>query len=519
MPRFGTPNIRKLKAKRNVKKLIKVLGFNEKASVRQEAAEALASLGWTPDKDSTGALFWIGRRQWDKCAGIGEPAVEPLIFVLEDKESNDSMRNGAASALGQIGDARAVEPLCAALKEEKGPHMSAAKALGRIGDARAVEPLASLLKETSWMVRDTAAEALAQIDDIKTFKPLTEFFRQSPDSWVLELADNLGKTYDKKPQKIPFKEIFWILKSRWDRFVEMGPKASSLLETVIKYPAAPYHKKEGAAAALGKADKDRGIELLSALLKNQDWQVRGSALYGLQNSEWEPGNDNERAAFWIANDEAARLQELDHKAIKSLLIESMDWQMSPDDWYIKGYIAKLLVRCDPPPDPSIRARAEKELEIHSKKYAECLDSMVQNPKRITDRANKQHKIMFQDYADLLSASTSYKESSSGDGGGGSFYSHDTSSSLEAVKELCKINTPVSTNLLHHLSRLKDITVTSRTFEVPYDLEHGNGMGRKTEMLSFERQRSAAAKELGRRGNPDYDLSAYKAEGCWLISKK
>jgi len=515
------PNIQKLKAKRNIKGLIKALGYKKEASVRQEAAGALASLGWIPDKDSTGARFWIEKGRWDKCAGIGEPAVKPLIAVLKDKKSKDDKRRGAASALGQIGEARAVGPLISVLDSDtETARIEAAKSLGQIGDVRAIEPLASFLKEETvpW-IRETAVEALAQIDNLQALKPLTEFFQESPDSWVLELADNLGKTYDKEPKKAPFKELFWVLKSRWDHLVEMGAEAMPLLETVIKSPAAPYYKKEGAAEALVQADKDSGVELLIALLKNQDWQVRGAALYGLQNSEWAPGSDLERAALWIASGEAARLKELDYKAIKPLLIESMDWQMSPDDWYVKGYIAKLLVHCKPPPDPSILKLADEELEKHAKKYSELFDHMVQNPKRTTDRANKRVRTMFQDYADLITAATSYKESSSGDGGGGRFYSHDTDSSLKAVKDLCKITTPVSTNLLHHLSRLKDMTVTSRTFEVPYDLEHGNGMGSKTETLSFESQRSAAIKELICRGNPDYDFSVFKAEGCWSLPKE
>lgn len=434
------------------------------------------------------------------------------------------MNEAALETLVKIG-APAVGPLCAALKDEKGAHKSAARALGRIGDARAVEPLASLIKEktVSSVVREAAAEALAQIDDPRTLKPLTEFFRESfnlsYNSWVPKLVDNLLKIFDKKLHKEVIKEFYWISKGLWDHFVEMGPNASPLLYSVIKSAEAPDYIREGAAKAVGQADKEGGIELLIALLKNQDRHVRGAALYGLQQSAWEPGNDNERAAYFIANGEAARLKELDDIAIKPLLIDSMDWQMPPDDWYIKGCIAKLLVRYDPPPDPSILLRAEKELEHYAKKNAEWLDNMVQNPRPSDGRTTKRDRAMFQDYADLITAAASYKESSGGDGSGGRSYSYDTNSSLKAVKNLCKITTPVSTNLLHHLSRLKDITVTSRTFEVPYDHKHPSGMGSNTETLSFESQRSAAAKELARRGSPDYDLSVYKAEGCWSFPKE
>ncbi|MBN1454376.1 MAG: HEAT repeat domain-containing protein, partial [Anaerolineales bacterium] len=84
-------------------------------------------------------------------------AVEPLIAVL--KTSDMDVRQSAAKALGQIGDARAMEPLIAALNDRQ-VQRAAAEALGQIGDARAVEPLVVALKEGTWSMRQTAAQAL-----------------------------------------------------------------------------------------------------------------------------------------------------------------------------------------------------------------------------------------------------------------------------------------------------------------------------------------------------------------------
>ena len=64
--------------------------------------------------------------------GIGEPAVEPLINALGDEV--EYVREGAASALGEIGDARAVEPLIEALGDEDYNAREAAKeALKKLG--------------------------------------------------------------------------------------------------------------------------------------------------------------------------------------------------------------------------------------------------------------------------------------------------------------------------------------------------------------------------------------------------
>ena len=90
MALFGPPNIEKLKEKRNVKGLIKALGYEKDESVRNAAVDALKE--------------------------IGDPAVDGLISSLAD--NNSYVRIGAAGALGDIGSPKAVEPLCKVLENE-----------------------------------------------------------------------------------------------------------------------------------------------------------------------------------------------------------------------------------------------------------------------------------------------------------------------------------------------------------------------------------------------------------------
>jgi HEAT repeat protein len=117
--------------------------------IRGAAADSLDKLGWQPDQGADGAMYWIIRNGFDRCVQIGAPAVEPLIVELK-KGSGKQTRNMAARVLGEIGDARAVEPLIAALenalKDQKYPEGAFfIKALGEIGDPRAVEPLITVL--------------------------------------------------------------------------------------------------------------------------------------------------------------------------------------------------------------------------------------------------------------------------------------------------------------------------------------------------------------------------------------
>lgn len=129
-------------------------------------------------------------------ARIGDPrAVEPLITFLKDHNTSAYRRGVVARALGKFGDPCTVEPLIAALREDDEklgigasdalvqigtPAVElltdvlkdkdaifvqefAIRALGRIGDARAVEPLIAVLKDIDSSGKSSACSALAQI--------------------------------------------------------------------------------------------------------------------------------------------------------------------------------------------------------------------------------------------------------------------------------------------------------------------------------------------------------------------
>ena len=110
---FGPPNIEKLKARQDIKGLIKALGYKKDGTIRQAAAEALVR--------------------------IGAPAVEPLTAAVGD--SDKDVRCAAVQALGRIGGDGAERRLARALGDsEKDVRQTAIDFLVQIG-APAVEPL------------------------------------------------------------------------------------------------------------------------------------------------------------------------------------------------------------------------------------------------------------------------------------------------------------------------------------------------------------------------------------------
>lgn len=144
--------------------------------VSKAAAVALDRLGWQPGNDESAVRYWLAKEEWEKCAALGEVAVQVLISILGESANYGSfaqsmlslehygghfdlgfigglygmkcveMREAAAKVLVKIG-ASAVPPLIAALQDERvWMRMTVVWVLGEMGDARAVEPLISLLK-------------------------------------------------------------------------------------------------------------------------------------------------------------------------------------------------------------------------------------------------------------------------------------------------------------------------------------------------------------------------------------
>jgi vesicle coat complex subunit len=147
------PNINKLKENGDIEGLIRAfdISFSMNQSVSEKASDALVK--------------------------IGEPAVEPLIKALKDKDL--FVQHNAALTLGLIAlkgikDVRAIEPLIQALKDKTFiVRESAATALGAIGGEKAVEPLIQTLKDKEERVRKAATVGLGLIGNAKAIDAIT----------------------------------------------------------------------------------------------------------------------------------------------------------------------------------------------------------------------------------------------------------------------------------------------------------------------------------------------------------
>jgi HEAT repeat protein len=118
---------------------------NDERSVRMAAAHALSSFG--------GRVF------------------NALAAALEGED--ERIREAVAVALGEIGDERAVKPLLDALKSSKdrNAQLAAARALGSIGRS-GIDTLIAELGNVFWDVRFAAATALGETGDERAIQPL-----------------------------------------------------------------------------------------------------------------------------------------------------------------------------------------------------------------------------------------------------------------------------------------------------------------------------------------------------------
>lgn len=127
-------------------------------------------------------------------ARIGPPSVPELIAILKDKASAPELKVACAWALGQIRDARAIEPLVALLKEERYfIRREAGRALSRIGEPALTE-LLELAQSASAPVREAAVEALGSANSPRAVDALIQAIADSNQNVSRAAVRALGET-------------------------------------------------------------------------------------------------------------------------------------------------------------------------------------------------------------------------------------------------------------------------------------------------------------------------------------
>ncbi|MBI3914560.1 MAG: HEAT repeat domain-containing protein [Chloroflexi bacterium] len=120
-------------------------------------------------------LVLLGMDEWGRWQDRQRAKQHPM-------NGDPKLRAIAARALGEIGEARAIEPLITALHDESAQVcQAAAESLGRLGDKRAIEPLREILSQNQDpKVRIAAAEALGRFHDARAAESLIVILATPP---------------------------------------------------------------------------------------------------------------------------------------------------------------------------------------------------------------------------------------------------------------------------------------------------------------------------------------------------
>jgi len=156
--------------------------------LRSRVADILSEMGWEPWSNTERACYLIAREEWTEVALMGDAGVDTLIGALNDDD--DRVRREAAATLGEIGDPAAVAPLVTALAWKSVGH-AAAEALVAIGEP-AVAPVLALLEEgSSETAMENAVEVLGRLGVTAAVPRLIEFLRRGGDRLHRKAVDAL----------------------------------------------------------------------------------------------------------------------------------------------------------------------------------------------------------------------------------------------------------------------------------------------------------------------------------------
>jgi len=220
-------------------------------------------------------------------------ALDPLVAALEDNRNEKNNRCAAIGALGKLGDVRAVTPLLCHAGEFPGgvEEVACLMAVRSLG-VEAVEPLVEAAKDDDEKVRAHAVQVLGMIgetlDRPQAVEPLAEAAKDDDEgvrAHAVRALGIIGETCD-EPQVVPVliqaladgsEHVRGVAASYLGRI--KSPAAVDRLITALDDPS--WSVRQDACFALGAIGDVRTIGPLMAALKDEAWRVRCAAASSL----------------------------------------------------------------------------------------------------------------------------------------------------------------------------------------------------------------------------------------------
>lgn len=255
---------------------------------RQNVASAARRICWDFLDDAGQARVAIVQNAWKEVAGLGPPAVEPLVQAIR-REGNRTQRE-------------------------------AADALGRMNDPVAAQALQDLLADAGFGTsgREIVAWALrtyynSEVDDVYRARiaivegdwPRVISFAESA---VPPLKDAL-LDQDRNVRQHAAEALVQI----------GGPKAAAVLSETLGNVDEGVDVREIAAQALGAIPEPRAVRALVGALRDQGWKVRKAAAMALIELEWTAENPTDKALALVARECWEQAVDVGEPAVVALL--------------------------------------------------------------------------------------------------------------------------------------------------------------------------------------------------------
>jgi len=340
--------------------------------VQEDVADVLSQLHYLPSDLDAKVTFLILLQSWDKLIELGAPAVAPLLGCLKDEDS--SRRQGAALALGELGDKRAVDPLIACLQDDSvDVKKNAAKSLGELGDKRAANPLITAFKNEDMETKKAAAEALGLLGSNEAVAPLADALKDDDAGLRQACAQALDKLHY-QPEKVEDNITYLIALQAWDKVAKMGAPAFEPLSACLSDQNTDV--KQGAIEALGNLGDKRAIAPLSNVLP--DWNLNGSLVSALEQLGWKPASDSEQVYDWIGKKDSVHLKQQWEKTRKVLL----DDVSSGDRQKVQNAVYSFVALGDPKVvDDLVQALDDHGDQEMAETYLNCSNDRLEQAAR------------------------------------------------------------------------------------------------------------------------------------------
>jgi len=329
--------------------------------------------------------------------------IEALSIAMKDASLNMDIRNYIQDFAGETGDKRFSILLLVNMTSENGSGKKAAiTALGQLGDPKAIPSLSiALLEDKNAGVRAEAAQALGRIGDKQVAAVLAKALQEDQNKEVRHKAAQALKQLSWQPQSVKERVLYSLAQKKNKEIINLGKQALPVIIELLDHKDSEIRKESAlilgefksataaealarrlaedkvssvrvqAAKALGLIgdpgsisslsialleDKDRNVRaeavqalgktgdskvtnvIAKALMEDNDKTVRKQAAQALKQLSWQPQSVKEKVLYYLALKKKKDILKMGKEALPVLIgaLDSPDWNIREDSVEILG---------------------------------------------------------------------------------------------------------------------------------------------------------------------------------------